>query len=109
MRIEAGAQLAQMFGWSEDKGGFLGHLTSGGTMANLEALWISGQIAPNKRIVGSAPAPYNHGRISSVLKLDFSPVRADSSGRMDLAALEDELKKGDVGTVVATLGTTAIG
>ena len=28
---------------------------------------------------------------------------------MDLAALEDELRKGDVGTVVATLGTTAIG
>ena len=28
---------------------------------------------------------------------------------MDLDALEDELRKGDVGTVVATLGTTAIG
>ncbi len=28
---------------------------------------------------------------------------------MSLEALEDELRKGDVGTVVATLGTTALG
>src|SRR6516164_7005922 len=40
MEIEAVAQIAAMFGWSE----FLGHLTSGGTMANLEALWVSGQV-----------------------------------------------------------------
>src|SRR6202044_1690177 len=30
-------------------------------------------------------------------------------GRMKLEALEDELRKGDVGTVVVTLGTTALG
>ena len=28
---------------------------------------------------------------------------------MSLESLEDELRKGDVGTVVATLGTTALG
>ncbi len=42
MEIEAVAQIAGMFGWTE----YLGHLTSGGTMANLEALWVAGQIAP---------------------------------------------------------------
>ncbi len=105
MEIEAVGQIARMFGWDRH----LGHLTSGGTMANLEALWVAGQIAPGKRIVGSAQAHYTHGRISGVLKLDYSPVAADASGRMEPAALEDELKKGDVGTVVATLGTTAIG
>jgi tyrosine decarboxylase / aspartate 1-decarboxylase len=105
MEIEAVAAIARMFGWETH----LGHLTSGGTMANLEALWVAGQIAPKKRIVGSAQAHYTHGRISGVLKLDYSPIRADARGRMDLAALEDELRKGDVGTVVVTLGTTAIG
>lgn len=105
MEIEAVGQIARMFGWDT----YLGHLTSGGTMANLEALWVAGQIKPGKRIVGSAQAHYTHGRISGVLKLDYSPVAADASGRIKLAALEDELKKGDVGTVVATLGTTAIG
>ncbi len=110
MEIEAVAAIARMFGW----GTHLGHLTSGGTMANLEALWVAGQIAAGKengrkRIVGSAQAHYTHGRISGVLKLDYSSIPADARGRMDLAALEDELKKGDVGTVVVTLGTTAIG
>ena len=36
-------------------------------------------------------------------------IAADSRGRMNLEALEAELRKGDVGTVVATLGTTAMG
>jgi len=36
-------------------------------------------------------------------------VEADGRGRMSLESLENELRKGDVGTVVATLGTTAIG
>lgn len=105
MEIEAVREIAAMFGWSE----YLGHLTSGGTMANLEALWVAGQLAPGKRIVASQQAHYTHSRISSALKLDFTPIPADKAGRMDLAALESELKKGDVGTVVATLGTTAIG
>jgi tyrosine decarboxylase / aspartate 1-decarboxylase len=105
MEIEAVAEIAGMFGWSE----FLGHLTSGGTMANLEALWVAGQMAPGKRIVGSEQAHYTHHRISGVLKLEYGPVAADGRGRMRLDALEDELRKGDVGTVVATLGTTAIG
>jgi len=115
MEIEAVRGIAEMFGWGSqsDSGGFLGHLTSGGTMANLEALWVAGQLAPKsgiaKRIVGSEQAHYTHGRISSVLKLEYAPVKADARGRMRLDALEDELRKGDVGTVVATLGTTAIG
>jgi tyrosine decarboxylase / aspartate 1-decarboxylase len=105
MEMEAVAEIAGMFGWSR----FLGHLTSGGTMANLEALWVAGQLAPDKRIVASSQAHYTHGRISQVLKLRFDAVEADRRGRMRLDALEAELSKGDVGTVVVTLGTTAIG
>jgi glutamate/tyrosine decarboxylase-like PLP-dependent enzyme len=70
---------------------------------------VAGQLAPGKRIVGSEQAHYTHRRISAVLKLDFTPIAADARGRMDLEALEAELRKGDVGTVVVTLGTTAIG
>jgi glutamate/tyrosine decarboxylase-like PLP-dependent enzyme len=107
MEIEAVAEIARMFGWESPN--YLGHLTSSGTIANLEALWVAGQSAAGRRIAGSAQAHYTHQRISAVLKLDYSSVRADNRGRMDLDALESELKKGDVGTVVATLGTTAIG
>jgi glutamate/tyrosine decarboxylase-like PLP-dependent enzyme len=105
MEIEAVSQIAAIFGWKE----FLGHLTSGGTFANLEALWVAGQLRPGERIVGSAQAHYTHQRISGVLKLDYAAVAADNRGRMSLEALENELHKGGVGTVVATLGTTAIG
>ena len=105
MEIEAVRQIAGMFGWTE----FLGHLTSSGTLANLEALWVAGQLAPQSRIVGSAQAHYTHQRISAVLRLNYATVASDQRGRMDLTALEDELRKGDVGTVVATLGTTAMG
>ena len=105
MEVEAVRKIAGMFGWSE----YLGHLTSSGTFANLEALWMAGQLAPGRRIVGSEQAHYTHQRISAVLKLEYSAVAADSAGRMRLDVLEDELRKGDVGTVVVTLGTTALG
>ncbi len=105
MEIEAVREIAAMFGWKE----FLGHLTSGGTFANLEALWVAGQQRPGQRIVASSQAHYTHQRISAVLGLHFNSVATDKRGCLDLNALEDELKAGDVGTVVATLGTTAIG
>jgi tyrosine decarboxylase/aspartate 1-decarboxylase len=105
MEVEAVREIAAMFGWTE----YLGHLTSGGTFANLEALWIAGQLAPGRRIVASEQAHYTHGRISAVLGLPFSTISTDCRGRMDLAELETALKKGDVSTVVVTLGTTATG
>jgi glutamate/tyrosine decarboxylase-like PLP-dependent enzyme len=102
---EAVAEIAAMFGWNE----FLGHLCGGGTMANLEALWVAGQIHPGKKILANEQAHYTHKRISGVLQIGFESVRCDDRGRMDLAALESRVKKTDVGTVVATLGTTATG
>ena len=105
MEKEVVADLAQMFGWSEH----LGHLTGGGTMANLEALWVSGKMHPGKKIIASDQAHYTHERISEVLQLNFDKVATDHQGRIDLVALEEKLKKGDVGTVVCTMGTTGLG
>jgi tyrosine decarboxylase/aspartate 1-decarboxylase len=105
MEKEAVAALAQMVGWEEH----LGHLTSGGTVANLEALWVAGRLHAGKVIVASTQAHYTHQRISSALGLLFEAIPCDWRGRMDPAALEQRLKAGDVGTVVATIGTTATG
>jgi glutamate/tyrosine decarboxylase-like PLP-dependent enzyme len=109
MEIEAVQGIAGMFGWTECPDSYLGHLTSSGTLANLEGLWVAGQLAPGRRIVGSEQAHYTHRRISGVLKLEYTEIATDRRGRMSLEMLENELRKGDVGTVVATLGTTAIG
>jgi len=105
MEKDAVAHIAQMFGFGQH----LGHLSSNGTIANLEALWVAGRIHPDKIIVASEMAHYTHQRISAVLQLPFEIVASDFLGRIDISALEQKLKTGNVGTVVATLGTTGAG
>jgi len=105
MEREAVAEIASMFGWEKH----LGHLAGGGTMANLEALWVAGKMHPNTTIVASEQAHYTHRRISDVLGLRFEDIPCDGSGRLDVAALQKRLDQGGVGTVVATIGTTAVG
>lgn len=105
MEKECIVEIGRMFGWDAP----LGHLAGGGTMANLEALWVSGRTHPGKRIIASQQAHYTHSRISEVLGIPFSPVTVDHSGRMDVAAVEALLSGGDVGTVVVTIGNTGLG
>ncbi len=105
MEKEAVADIAKMFGWQTH----LGHLCGGGTMANMEALWVAGCLNPGKKIVASEQAHYTHHRLSEVLRLPFQSISCDNRARMDLNILEDLLRQGDVGTVVATMGTTAAG
>jgi glutamate/tyrosine decarboxylase-like PLP-dependent enzyme len=105
MEKEAVAEIARLFGWA----GYLGHLCGGGTMANLEALWVAGQLQPGKKILASEQAHYTHGRVSGVLQVPFETVPCDSRGRMDASALAKRTERGDIGTVVATMGTTATG
>ena len=99
------AELGQLYGWVNP----LGHLTGGGTMANLEALWVAGCLHPGKKIIASSQAHYTHKRISDVLGLPFSPVEVDGEGRMKLDSIETLLRAGDVGTIVATMGNTGLG
>jgi len=105
LEVEAVAKLAQMFGWTTH----LGHLCSGGTVANFEALWISREVTGNKGIVASAQAHYTHERLSRVLKVPFHPVDVIPQAGMDLDHLEKLLQSEKIGTVVATLGTTGLG
>jgi len=105
MEKEAVAQIASMAGFREH----LGHLCGGGTMANFEALWVGREQAPGLAVAASAQAHYTHGRLAAVLGVPFRKVAIDADGRMDLAALEELLAAGGIGTVVATLGTTAAG
>ncbi len=105
MEKEAVAAIARMFGWDAH----LGHLCGGGTMANLEALWAAGRLAPSRTVLASSQAHYTHGRIGAVLGLPFEEIACDARGRLDPVALARRLERGGVGTVVATMGTTATG
>jgi glutamate/tyrosine decarboxylase-like PLP-dependent enzyme len=72
-------------------------------------LWVAGQLQPGTTVVASQQAHYTHNRISAVLGLAFESIPCDQRGRMDVQALQKRLEQGGVGTVVATIGTTATG
>jgi glutamate/tyrosine decarboxylase-like PLP-dependent enzyme len=105
MEKEAVAQLAAMFGLRTH----LGHLTSSGTIANLEALYVARELHPGRGIAYSAGAHYTHARMCGVLGVPGAAVEVDEAGRLDLGALDALLAGGRIGTVVATAGTTGLG
>jgi len=106
MEQEVVADLAEMLGLPKQT---LGHLTGGGTVANLEALWVARELHPDQGLAVSEDAHYTHGRMSDVLTLDVLSVPTDARGRMDLDALASVLGRDTVGTVVLTAGTTGLG
>jgi glutamate/tyrosine decarboxylase-like PLP-dependent enzyme len=106
MELEVIRGLADMFGLVQPA---LGHLTSSGTMANLEALWIARCLHPTKLVAFSADAHYTHSRMCEVLGLQTRVVPTDEKGCMDVPALKRALRDGMVGTVVTTAGTTGQG
>lgn len=101
---EAVANLAAMFGWDSH----IGHLCGGGTMANMEALWIAKQEGGGA-VVASEQAHYTHSRLTQVLNIPFHSVPVDKHAQMDISALEALLQQEQIGTVVVTLGTTGVG
>jgi glutamate/tyrosine decarboxylase-like PLP-dependent enzyme len=106
LEIEVVEQLREMFGLPTP---VLGHLTSSGTIANLEALWVARETHPGKRIVHCADAHYTHSRACELLGVKATAVPATADGRIDLDAVAAECARGDVGTVVLTTGSTGIG
>ena len=102
---EAVDQIAQMLHQETH----LSHLTASGTIANLEALWVARSLHPDKVVLSGAQAHYTHARISEVVGARHETVPATGHGTLDLAALEERLQAGGVGTVVATLGSTGLG
>lgn len=105
MEIEVIGELARMFGYEKH----LGHLTSSGTFANLEALWVARSLDPDKAIAFSSEAHYTHSRMCEVIGARAVEIAVDDRGRMDLDDLRAKLKTGQIGTVVMTSGTTALG
>jgi glutamate/tyrosine decarboxylase-like PLP-dependent enzyme len=105
MEREVVDQLAAMFGYPTH----LGHLTSSGTIANLEALFVARQEHPGKGVAYSTEAHYTHGRMCGVLGVTGHKVPVDDRGRMDSDALAELLRTNRIGTVVLTAGSTALG
>ena len=76
LEVEVVDQLRVMFGLPSPG---LGHLTSSGTIANLEALWVAREVHPGKRIVHSSAAHYTHARMCELLGITGTAVAPDAS------------------------------
>ena len=98
METEVVAKLAHMFGYEKH----LGHLTSSGTIANLEALWVAKSIHPEKTIAFSASAHYTHKRMCEVIDAKYICLESFEN-------IEDAIVQHNIGTIVVTIGTTSLG
>jgi glutamate/tyrosine decarboxylase-like PLP-dependent enzyme len=105
MEIEAMEQLARMFRLSDH----LGHLTTSGTIANLEALFVARESHTSLGIAFSDHAHYTHARMCHLLGVQAFPVGTDDRGRLDLDQVEALAGAGKIGTVVLTVGSTGLG
>lgn len=104
MEKECIKKLAYMIGYREP---FLGHLTSTGTIANLEALFVARESHPGKSIAATSNAHYTHSRMCRVLNTDFIEIPVDVDGIPDLNFIKTHSEK--IGTLVVTMGTTGLG
>jgi glutamate/tyrosine decarboxylase-like PLP-dependent enzyme len=105
MEREVVGQLAAVFGFGEH----LGHLTTSGTIANLEALYVARETHPGLGVAYSADSHYTHSRMCQLLGVEGRAVPVDALGRINVPALESLLATGRIGTVVVTAGTTGLG
>ena len=97
LEVEVMRDLGTMFGFPDDA---LGHLTSSGTIANLEALWVARELHPEKgdRV--------RHPRALHAL----AHVRRARRGRASPPTTSRRAAaSGKVGTIVVTAGTTGLG
>ena len=97
-------KMAEMVGYDNN---YLGHLTSAGTIANLEALFVARELQPHKAIAATANAHYTHSRMCRVLNCDFIEIPVDTNGIPDFEFIGENAEK--IGTLVVTMGTTGLG
>jgi glutamate/tyrosine decarboxylase-like PLP-dependent enzyme len=87
-----------------------GHLTSGGSLANMEALWGARDYYPDGCVYFSEVSHYSWKRICKILRIEnFKEIPVDKNFRLDLNKLENEFKAHSPMFVMANLGSTGTG
>ncbi|MCU7495289.1 MAG: aminotransferase class I/II-fold pyridoxal phosphate-dependent enzyme [Ignavibacteria bacterium] len=87
-----------------------GHLSSGGSLANMEALWAARDFYKEGYVYFSEVSHYSWKRICQILAIkNYKEIPADRNFRIDTEILESELKKNRAMFVMANLGSTGTG
>jgi len=106
MEMEVVEILLKMVGYQRG----WGHLTSGGSLANMEALWAARDFYQKGTVYFSEVSHYSWKRICKILNIEsFKEIKVDKNLRMNCAMLESELKKNPAMVVMANLGSTGAG
>ncbi len=106
LELEVVSDLLRLVGFESG----WGHLSSGGSLANLEALWAVRDLRNEGKVLFSVASHLSWKRICTILRIpDYWELPVDSSFRLDLNRLEDALKDGSAMMVVANFGTTGCG
>ena len=83
-----------------------GHMTPGSTLANLTALWAARELKDVRKVIASEAAHLSVAKSAHILGLDYQAVQTDATGRLDPAALPEELSST---ALVLTAGTPSAG
>lgn len=98
-------QFLKLFNWNDG----WGHLTSGGTVANLETLWIGREGKTNGTVLFSEASHFGWKRLCHVANAPAREIPVDSKFRIDLNRLEDAIKKEPCSFVSVNVGSTGPG
>lgn len=88
-----------------------GYLTSGGTEANMQGLYVGREVLGDPVLYASADSHYSIFKIAKLLKLDLCVVRSQANGEMDYVDFERRVRQRTdrPALVNANLGTTMKG
>jgi len=102
-------EIIQWFGTLLKNPEIDGYVTTGGTEANIAALFVAKKSNPGKKeILVPESAHYSIQRAAELMDLNIEWVKLDENFRADLSDLESKLSKKTL-AVVATAGTSALG
>ena len=88
----------------------LAHFTPGGSVSNLEALWLAKQSQPARTTVyASENCHFSIAKACDFLALDLQLIKTDPQHRLDITALQNACQKQPPLAIIATAGTTGSG
>lgn len=102
--------MATLYGLS-DEAGYHGYITSGGTEANLQGLYMARESYPDGILYFSASSHYSIPKSARLLALPYQIIPTDANGEMDYSKLEERLQQqtGDSAIISLNIGSTMQG
>jgi len=102
-------EIIGWFGTLLKNSGIDGYITTGGTEANIAALFVAKKLNPGKReILVPESAHYSIQRAADLMDLKINWIKVDDDSKADVTDLQSKLSKKTL-AVVATAGTSGLG